>query len=552
MLTSEFSLWSGGPNLTLGAYLICWKYAFSVVFLAWAFSCFFWSSRTWIFCGTLLLATLGVIGLGVPLMRPYGLVDGGGALSELAMPMVTAVRGTPSEGWLVAQSNPSPFWSLLVAAIAGFDAERLVSLYRWIPAVVQVVLAVTLFVWMSSLEPSGRARRWGGPLAVFSVLFLSDHRLGFVENDANLWTEALWLRPRIAFALGLLFAVCALLGRARRLWSFVAAGILLALTAWTEPQIALLGGLGAIACEAGRWQRGENATWKTLAALLLPLTLFVWAPAPLLPSSSVTSRSWLLAWNGLCAVTLDRGLIFALAVYGFVVTARDERSRSSDLLLGVTTTSFVLYTMSLASAEVGAWLDRDLLRTCLSILLVALAGLGIAYLADRIGLVAGDSLALTGKLGRKSGDVVLVAFLVGSLPWTFPYWWYPVRMDAAYQASLVPVSRQRLEFASWIRSNTPSDAAFVAGPAYGPWIGALAGRRVLLVEDSRVDSWARHEAQSTILESREPAEVRASVKAWGVTHLAWGRLDGELPRTSPLFREEYRQRRWVTVYVVVR
>ena len=161
MLTSEFSLWSGGPNLILGAYLICWKYAFSVVFLAWAFSCFFWSSRTWIFCGTLLLATLGVIGLGVPLMRPYGLVDGGGALSELAMPMVTAVRGTPSEGWLVAQSNPSPFWSLLVAAIAGFDAERLVSLYRWIPAVVQVVLAVTLFVWMSSLEPSGRARRWG-------------------------------------------------------------------------------------------------------------------------------------------------------------------------------------------------------------------------------------------------------------------------------------------------------------------------------------------------------------------------------------------------------
>ena len=67
-----------------------------------------------------------------------------------------------------------------------------------------------------------------------------------------------------------------------------------------------------------------------------------------------------------------------------------------------------------------------------------------------------------------------------------------------------------------------------------------------------MDSWAHREAQSTVLKSREPAEVRTSVKAWVVTYLAWGRLDGELPRNSPLFREEYRQRRWVTVYVVVR
>ena len=57
-------------------------------------------------------------------------------------------------------------------------------------------------------------------------------------------------------------------------------------------------------------------------------------------------------------------------------------------------------------------------------------------------------------------------------------------MDHRETGADIPVSRQRLEFAGWIRSNTLPDAVFVAGPAYGPWIGALAGWRLLLVEDS--------------------------------------------------------------------
>jgi len=47
--------------------------------------------------------------------------------------MVAATRGVTGEGRLVGEANPHPLWGLILAAMSGFDGERLWRLYRFVP-----------------------------------------------------------------------------------------------------------------------------------------------------------------------------------------------------------------------------------------------------------------------------------------------------------------------------------------------------------------------------------------------------------------------------------
>ena len=542
MLTSEISLWPSGPMVTLGAYFIGWKYVFSLLFLLWAIGLLRWPSRLWLLGGTLLLATVAIVGLALPLERPYGLVEDRAGLFELATPMVAAARGTPAEGWLVAETNPFPLWSFVLAVTSGHDTERLLAFYRWIPALALSFFAFALYGWISTIETEGSSRRWGAPLAVFLAIFLSTDRLGFLREGATLWTETFWLRPRIACAMSLLFSFLWTLGRAEGLRGFLTAAGLLAATAWTEPQIALLGAAGTLGPALAR------RSGRAVLSLVVAGALFAVWPVPLVSRWPGASGAWTGGLGALYSLTIDRGLIFVLATYGSCRLLGSSRNRSSELFLGLLGTTFALYFVGCWSPAVSQWLDRDLVTRIASFLLASAAGLGLSS------LLAG----LPPHLDRSLDSRVLALFLVVSLPWCFPYWWHAVRMDETYRQSLVPVSRQRVELAAWIRSNTSSDAVFTAGPTYGPWIGALTGRRLLWVEGAAELSDGRRQAQSSILESRDSVEIRAAVEKWGVTHVAWGRLDADGPfefhsdfaKKSPMFSEVHSQRRWVVVYEI--
>jgi hypothetical protein len=543
MLTTEISLWPSGPVVMLGSYFIAWKYLFSAIFLSWAVAFLRWPSRRWLLAGTLGLAILALVVLTLPLGRPYGLVEGGPALFEVANPMVAAARKTATDGWLVAGKNPFPLWSLALAAVSGFDPERLLAVYSWIPVLALTCFVFGLYSWARSVEGEEATSRFGAPLAVFFAVFLSTDRLAFLRDGATVWTATFWLRPRLVCAMALLFSFLSTLGRGKRLGGFVAAGTLLAAAAWTEPRVAFLGAVATVVAVVAR------RNLRPLVSLAVASSLFALSPVPWIsrwPDASGTGSGGLEA---LYAMTIDRGLIFVLALFGSFRLFRSPRNLPSALFLGLLASTFALYVVGCGSEAAAQWFDRELSRSTTSVLLASAAGLGLA------GLLA--DVAKTKRYRFRPLDVWgLVLFLAVSLSWCFPYWWHPVRMDETYRESIVPVSRQRIELASWIRGNTPSDAVFAAGPTYGPWISALSGRRLLWIEGADDGSRARRQAQSRILESGDTSAIREAVGRWGVTHAAWGRLDAggpvEFPsdfvKESPLFSEVHTQKRWVVVY----
>jgi hypothetical protein len=553
MLTSEIALWPSGPVVTLGAYFVAWKYLFSTLVLLWAASFLKWSSPRWLLFGTLGLAVLTLGALTLPLGRPYGVVEGSPGLFELAHPMVAAARGTASEGWLVGARNPFPLWSLALAGASGVDPQRLLAIYSWIPAIALTGFVVALYLWVRSIElepgprSEGPASLYGAPLAVFLVVFLSTDRLSFLEQGATLWPATFWLRPRVVCALALLFASLATLGRAERVPRFAASGALLAATAWTEPQLALLGIIAILVVAVVR-RDGR----PVIAAGVATLAFALW-PVPLVSRWPGLPGTWSGALDALFAVTIDRGLVFALGVYGVVRLASASQRRSPALFLALTGSTFALYLASSSSATSSRFLDRELLRCGSLLLLAAAAGVGTARLLADVTDSNGAPVRYRSRPLHVWGIALL---LVVSLPWSFPYWWHPVRMDETYRGSLLPISRQRTDLAEWIDSNTSTDAVFAAGPTYGPWIGALAGRRLLWIDGAADAFGDRREAQSKILESRDRAAIGAEVERWGVSYVAWGRLDADGPmefrpernRESSPFSEVYSQRRWVSVY----
>jgi hypothetical protein len=136
-------------------------------------------------------------------------------------------------------------------------------------------------------------------------------------------------------------------------------------------------------------------------------------------------------------------------------------------------------------------------------------------------LLAQAARALEVRRGWTPGPGSL-AGLALLLPFSFPAWWDPPRMDRYWRFDRHVVSADFRGYADWIRARTPRDAVFAAGPSSATWIPVLAGRRVLLASDARppADYEARKQAERVLLTSHDPDAVRAAARPWRVTHVA--------------------------------
>jgi hypothetical protein len=190
---------------------------------------------------------------------------------------------------------------------------------------------------------------------------------------------------------------------------------------------------------------------------------------------------------------------------------------------------------------------------------------GLAHVGSRYPLLSEEwSFVPRSLRQRPTARLMLSTFFFLSLPWCFPYWWTPVRMDPTYAASVAPLSGNILAMSEAIRERTEPDAVFVAGPSYAPWIPAIAGRRVLLAGGEPLDLVERQASERAFVLSRDAEAIASAAAAWNLTHLAWGRLDQPLDRDqgpvvdfmffedSPLFQERYRLRRWVRIFEYAR
>ena len=545
--------------MTLGTYFIYFKYLFSFLLIVFAAVSFYRPRRAWILTGTLVLASVAFAGLDWPLGRPYGVIEEGRGLEDLGHVMVTATGGVTGEGRLVGRANPHPLWGLILAAMSGFDGQRLWNLYRFVPSFSLLCLGCAVAFFSGALDERKELPRGSLPgLVTFFVLFLSSHRLSFLESESAFWSEAFWSTPQLGIALaGLCLCLRWLAGSS--LATSIAAALSFAFVGWMDPRLTLLLGVGALPwlVVAKRWRQG-----LVLASGLVLLIPFRPAPPPIdLPAAY---GSWYDAVSRILSVTLDLGLVFLLAVVGVGLLLRSGRPR--ETLLGTCTlVAVALWTLASCVPAMAQTLGPRTLNALVRLLLSATAAYGLYRGMVHVGSLYPNLPEEWDFVPRSlrqysTARLMLSAFFLLSLPWCFPYWWMPVRMDPTYVASFTPVSRNVLAMSDAIREKTEPDAVFVAGASYAGWIPAIAGRRVLLAGKEPPDLVAREASERAFVFSKDAEAIASAAAAWDVTHLAWGRLDQPTGdekgpvvdisffEDSPLFQERYRLRRWVRIF----
>ncbi len=419
----------------------------------------------------------------------------------------------------VGFANLEPLWGGAVAALALFRPERVASVFRWFPLVAIVASALGLFFGLR--ESDSDEDRWERVLIVLAVLGLGSMSLTALFDWGRtpvppLWIANFLLKPTHAAAWGLV-------GISVGLWSRRASALRVGLTlgalAWVYllDWAYLLVGLGVAALCFPTPER----RWRTLAravfvSLLLAAPYFAnlfrdYNPATPSPTSlqiwfDDMGRRLASPWW----VTLDTGVLFPLAALGTAVLWRRD-TRRDRVMLSVVAGSWIAWLAYELGATIGLSPEPDEHHY---------------YLRMVMGLAAGTALAAGARwiearrrLRPGQGHLLVIAACV---PLTFPALWNPPRMDRYFRVSAPPLRPRVLDYTRWVRENTPGDAIFVAGPSAAIWIPALAGRRVLLASDSRPpkDYDARKAAERVLLTSRDPDEIRAAARRFGVSYVA--------------------------------
>ncbi len=550
MLRNLIELWPGGPSVTLGGYLVGSKYVFSLLVLAWAVSLLRWPRRAWLVAGTLVLAASSLLVLQKPLGRAYGVVEEGRGIAELGEVMVVAARGTASDGRMVSEPHPSPLWGYFVATLSGFRGERVLSLYPWLPLFSLLGLGVAVAWSVGRLHESEDLPAGALPaVTAFVVLFLSSHRLSFLRDEGPFWTEYFWLTPGVGIAFAALCVCWRLLGAS----SWIGAAITFGLVTGLEPRLAVCFGLGVVA-----WMvASRKSLWReamVLAVGAIVLVAFGGFRPVTLPAEFGT---WHDGINRVLSVTIDAGLVFLLAALGVGWLLRSERKAELVLAWSASTALLLWIVVSFLPCA-AALLDPRIVSGYVRLMMALCASYGLyralaAWVKAFPGIPSEWRFVPRQLRKLESARLALMGLVVLSLPWCFPYWWEPVRMDPLYVESFPAVSRRFVAMGEVLRDTTDADAVLAAGPSYAPWIPALSGRRVLLVGESP----ERERALETMVQSRDPDQIAVAVTEWNVTHVAWGRLDqpeGTTPvdfgffKQSPRFEERYRDRHWIRVF----
>jgi hypothetical protein len=209
-------------------------------------------------------------------------------------------------------------------------------------------------------------------------------------------------------------------------------------------------------------------------------------------------------------VTLDLGVLALLGIGGLIVM-RVRRSCWDATLLAAAASAWGLWLVSSTVTPAAVSPAPETVHYLVRLSLALAAGVALAAGARMLERHRGLSA------GR--GHVAVMAVL---LPLTFPAHWNPPTMDRLYEPSLKPIPPKVLDYARWIRENTPRDAVFAAGPTASTWIPALTGRRVLLTGTVRppADYYARKGAEWVLMTGTDLARLHEAAAAFGVTHLA--------------------------------
>ncbi|MGE0456251.1 MAG: hypothetical protein AB7O37_20980 [Vicinamibacteria bacterium] len=449
-----------------------------------------------------------------PLRSLYGLLSSSDRLGNLGLVQVVAAGNSPIRTSQVGQLHFEPFWGAFLALVTGFEPERVLALYPFLPLVMAVGFALTLYWALSGPGGSGLPAAERAVIAGFATL-LSSAPLEFAGTYRTPWALMFLMKPNHALALVLAPLVLRQVAGIRGWRDRVLAGALLHLLAWAFVLHMAFFSVGLVAFAAWSFFDRRTEARKDAvdvcavigvnALIVSPyLVMLLLGYAFLQPSPHMTIAPYSAH---LLEALIQHAPLTLLALIGIRTLARGPRLARLLAAQGVGAVVVWLCYFLLSFLQLAR--ERDEAYYWLRIWLAACAASGAFELARLIAEAA--RLECCGP--RRAAAVLALA-----LPWSVPYWWQPALMDSYFAGSLAPVpDRLRLP-TDFIRRETDRRAVFAGDEQYCRYVAALGGRRALLMPalGQTRDAGHRYEIETSLL-ALQPS--LADARAMGVSHL---------------------------------
>lgn len=461
-----------------------------------------------------------------PLQRLYALGPSSDRVNNIALCQVVAAGHSPIYQPQVGTMHFEPFWAVVTALVSGWDTDRLLRIYPFLPLATAMGVALSLFFALGPFpNPRDEARpddaSWSGwerALIALSATLLSSAPFDYVSPYRVPWAMTFLLKPNHALGLVLLPWVVRAFARIRGWRDRVLVGLLLHLMAWAFVihMGAFCIGLVAFALLSTASRRPDAARdWGDVAAVI-GINILVVSPYlfMLFTGYGVFQHGPRLeippASPHLLEATARTAPLFALACWGAIVAWR--RDRLGRVWAGQAVGAFLLWIGYYVLHFLQQAKERDDTYYWLRVHLAVCAMIGAWDLLSRL---------LPRTWPKASDPAWRAALLAGlAIPLTLPYWWDPPRMDLYFEGSLAPIPALLTSPAAFLSAHDAPHLVLAGDPGAVRWMAALTGTRVLIARDFHAapDYQARVEFNEAVVRGG-PGDLLAQASRWGITHV---------------------------------
>jgi hypothetical protein len=455
-----------------------------------------------------------------PLQRIYALGPSPDRLTNLAWCTVVAAGGPPLQTTQVGQLHFEPLWGVLVAALSGFDADRVLALYPFLPLLVAVAFPAALYLGLKPAEPGAGWSAWERAAAALSGTLLLSAPFDYMTTYRVPWALMFLLKPNHSLALVLFPLFLHVLVRLRGWGSRIAAGLFLHLLAWTFVLHMAYIAVGLAVYAAWMLLSGRPDGRRALIDVATVIGVNVLIVSPYLAMlvvgypflQPVAIHQIATTSPHLLETTFRLGAIFPLGIWGVVVAHR-RGDRLGRVWSAQVVGAYLMWIAYLALSAMHQARERDEIAFWVRMLMAVSAGIGAWDLASRVG---------ARWQGTRATPAWRAAALMAlALPWCLPCWWAPTRMDVLFPASLPPLPAHVTEPAAYLRSHAEPRAVIASDPDYSRWLAALGARQVLRDQHMHVtaDMPERERVLDTLLRDPDADRVAAAAGRYGIRYL---------------------------------
>jgi hypothetical protein len=511
-------------------------------FLALAFLALVWRQRSarLLLVGVLLANAWLFVATQWPLQRLYGLGTSRDRVNNVGLALVVAAGNSPLETAQPGQLHFEPFWGLLLAVLSGFDPERLLRLYAFMPLVALTLFGLALYHGLRAPPGEGVAMSpFERALVAGFVTLLCSSPLDAASSYRVTWALMFLLKPNHALGLVLLPLVLRAFAGMRSLRARIGVGVLLQLMGWAFVIHMGLTAIGLVVYAlASLLLRRDQARRDVLDVLIvLGVNLLIVSPYLYMlmvdfPFTTPGAHATIPPWSPhLLEVTWRTGWLLPVAAWGtWCLWRRGDRLGrlwAAQVVAGLMSWAACLvlsewrlaremdefyqwcrFTGALAAA-VGAW---DLLGRVAQQVAQGAAQLGdsgharLAALARRV-------------THEPAARAVLLALLV--LPASVPYWYDAATMDPFFEGSCRPLPALVTGPTDFLRRQTGPRDVVAGDREFATWVSALGARRVLVSArlNTPRDASARNAAERALLRGDDAAARRGAFERFGVRWL---------------------------------